>query len=175
MPPWSERWPPCLPEAHALDFGAGTAQLTRRLQRGGQFASLTGADLFARSADLDAGIRLIEGDLNNPLLPASFDTIVAAEVIEHLENPRASAASSSVSCGRAGWSCSTPNNVELAIGGGATLSRSTSSRSARRLYPAHITAVVQRISDLRRAPDRVRSSVRPASCGRQPHRPPVKP
>jgi 2-polyprenyl-3-methyl-5-hydroxy-6-metoxy-1,4-benzoquinol methylase len=74
-----------------LDFGAGTGHLTLQLQQSGRFHSVTGADLYPRGADLPREIAWIEGDLNHrlPSPPASFDTIVAAEVIEHLENPRA--------------------------------------------------------------------------------------
>jgi 2-polyprenyl-3-methyl-5-hydroxy-6-metoxy-1,4-benzoquinol methylase len=130
----------------ALDFGAGTAQLTRRLHSSGSFASLTGADLFARPGDLDARIRWIEGDLNNPLPvpPASFDTIVAAEVIEHLENPRAVCRELFRLLRPGGMVLlSTPNNeswrslVALLFRGHFVAFGETS-------YPAHITAVVRK-------------------------------
>jgi SAM-dependent methyltransferase len=74
-----------------LDFGAGTGQFTARLKNSAKYRSVTGADLFPRGATLPADIRWVQGDLNDPLpLPdAGFDVVVAAEVIEHLENPRA--------------------------------------------------------------------------------------
>jgi 2-polyprenyl-3-methyl-5-hydroxy-6-metoxy-1,4-benzoquinol methylase len=74
-----------------LDFGAGTGQFTERLHASSQYRSVTGADLFRRASTLPAGILWAQGDLNDPVpLPgASFDVVVAAEVIEHLENPRA--------------------------------------------------------------------------------------
>jgi 2-polyprenyl-3-methyl-5-hydroxy-6-metoxy-1,4-benzoquinol methylase len=75
----------------ALDFGSGTGQFTIRLRDGGRFRSVTGADLFPRAATLPRDIGWVQGDLNDrlPLADGSFDLIVAAEVIEHLENPRA--------------------------------------------------------------------------------------
>jgi len=72
-----------------LDFGAGTGSLTRRLLQSGRFQRVSAADLMDRPGDLNAS--WIHGDLNDPLaIPdATFDTIIAAEVVEHLENPRA--------------------------------------------------------------------------------------
>jgi 2-polyprenyl-3-methyl-5-hydroxy-6-metoxy-1,4-benzoquinol methylase len=74
-----------------LDFGAGTGQFTARLHASGRYRSVTGADLFPRGERLPADIRWAQGDLNDPVpLPGQgFDVVVAAEVIEHLENPRA--------------------------------------------------------------------------------------
>jgi 2-polyprenyl-3-methyl-5-hydroxy-6-metoxy-1,4-benzoquinol methylase len=73
----------------ALDFGAGTGSLTRQLAGSGMFGEVAAADLMPQPAGL--GVRWMEADLNNPLpvQAESFDTIIAAEVIEHLENPRA--------------------------------------------------------------------------------------
>jgi 2-polyprenyl-3-methyl-5-hydroxy-6-metoxy-1,4-benzoquinol methylase len=134
-----------------LDFGAGTGQLTRRLQRLHQFRSVTGADLYPRAADLAPGIAWIEGDLNDvlPCAPASFDLVVAAEVIEHLENPRAVCRELFRLLRPDGQVLlSTPNNeswrslVALLVRGHFVAFGETS-------YPAHITALTR--LDLARA------------------------
>jgi 2-polyprenyl-3-methyl-5-hydroxy-6-metoxy-1,4-benzoquinol methylase len=135
----------------ALDFGAGTGQLTRRLYRSGRFRSIVGADLYPRAADFDPGIGWIEGDLNDPLPrpPATFDLIVAAEVIEHLENPRA-VCRELFRLLRPGGKVllSTPNNeswraLVALVARGHFVAFGDSS------YPAHITALTR--LDLQRA------------------------
>lgn len=74
-----------------LDFGAGTGILTKRLYNQGRFTQLTAVDLMQRPLDLPEVIEWVSTDINEPLAfcDQSFDVIVAAEVIEHLENPRA--------------------------------------------------------------------------------------
>ena len=74
-----------------LDYGAGTGNLLGQIHECMQTGSLTGADILPRPEALPESIRWVAGDLNSPLLlpDASFDTIISAEVIEHLENPRA--------------------------------------------------------------------------------------
>ena len=139
----------CLAEEEAcgdaLDFGAGTGQLTRRLARSGRFRSVTGADLYGRAADLPQEIRWIEGDLNEPLPqpPSSFDTVIAAEVIEHLENPRAVCRELFRLLRPGGRAVlSTPNNeswralVALLVRGHFVAFGETA-------YPAHITALTR--------------------------------
>ena len=73
-----------------LDFGAGTGNLTKQLKSLNQFNSITAVDLFPCPVNLDSDIEWAIADLNEitnfPV--ASFDVIVSAEVIEHLENPR---------------------------------------------------------------------------------------
>jgi 2-polyprenyl-3-methyl-5-hydroxy-6-metoxy-1,4-benzoquinol methylase len=79
------------PGAELLEFGAGTGSLIKMLRAFGFHGRLTGADILPRPEFLDRDSSWIEGDLNEPLPLAagSFDAIISTEVIEHLENPRA--------------------------------------------------------------------------------------
>ena len=129
----------------ALDFGAGTGSLTRRLAAAGRYRSVMGADLYPRAADLPQAIGWIEGDLNGalPLPAARFDVIVAAEVIEHLENPRAVCRELyRLLRPRGQVLLSTPNNeswralVALLVRGHFVAFGDTA-------YPAHITALTR--------------------------------
>jgi 2-polyprenyl-3-methyl-5-hydroxy-6-metoxy-1,4-benzoquinol methylase len=124
-----------------LDFGAGRGTLLQRLKG---YASRTGADLYERPPDLPPEIQWHTQDLNDPLyIPAeSFDTIISSEVIEHLENPRATAREwFRLLRGDGLLVCSTPNNESL---------RAILSLIMRRhfidftgpSYPAHITPLM---------------------------------
>jgi 2-polyprenyl-3-methyl-5-hydroxy-6-metoxy-1,4-benzoquinol methylase len=94
-------WRQIAPRANGdvLDFGAGTGSLAARLAGEASVRSVTAADLAAHATisppDSTAAnkIHWLTADLSAPLpLPAaSFDLIVAIEIIEHLENPRATA------------------------------------------------------------------------------------
>jgi 2-polyprenyl-3-methyl-5-hydroxy-6-metoxy-1,4-benzoquinol methylase len=73
-----------------LDYGAGVGQLTRRLLATPRFDHVSAADIMGVPSDLSGKVEWIEQDLNAPL-PGhddTFDVVVSAEVIEHLENPR---------------------------------------------------------------------------------------
>jgi 2-polyprenyl-3-methyl-5-hydroxy-6-metoxy-1,4-benzoquinol methylase len=78
-------------KGNLLDFGAGKGVLAQTISRLDRFDSITAADLMAPPPDLPKQVNWITTDLNEPLnVPEGlFDVIVAAEVIEHLENPRA--------------------------------------------------------------------------------------
>jgi 2-polyprenyl-3-methyl-5-hydroxy-6-metoxy-1,4-benzoquinol methylase len=127
-----------------LDFGAGKGILTERIWRLNRFDSIMAADLVV-PPQRPTKIKWITADLNEPLgLPAGlFDVIVAAEVIEHLENPRA-LAREWFRLLRPGGKLilSTPNNeswrsiLSLLFRGQYALFQSAS-------YPAHITPLLR--------------------------------
>ena len=129
-----------------LDFGAGTGDLTARLTASGLMLRLTAIDLLPPPSVKGQGVTWLEADLNGPVpLPAeSFDAIVSAEVIEHLENPRAVFREfNRLLRPRGHLLLTTPNQENL---------RSLASLALRghfvdfldSSYPAHITALVRR-------------------------------
>jgi ubiquinone/menaquinone biosynthesis C-methylase UbiE len=74
-----------------LEFGAGTGTLAKQLSASHAGGTITCADIRSRPASLPANVLWLQTDLNNPIpVPDnSFDIIISTEVIEHLENPRA--------------------------------------------------------------------------------------
>jgi 2-polyprenyl-3-methyl-5-hydroxy-6-metoxy-1,4-benzoquinol methylase len=127
-----------------LDFGGGTGSLTRQLIASERFTAVAATDLMARPADINA--EWIAADLNDPLpiSAASFDTVIAAEVIEHLENPRAMAREIFRVLKPGGLAViSTPNNESFR----SLLSLWLRGHHISFLdgsYPAHITALLRR-------------------------------
>jgi 2-polyprenyl-3-methyl-5-hydroxy-6-metoxy-1,4-benzoquinol methylase len=132
-----------------LDFGAGTGNLTQRLQKLAHFSSITAIDIIEHSPNADDSLKWIKADLNEPTnLPSqTFDVIVSAEVIEHLENPRAVAREWFRLLRPGGILIfSTPNNeswralLALLLQGHFVLFGDSS-------YPAHITALLRKDLD----------------------------
>jgi 2-polyprenyl-3-methyl-5-hydroxy-6-metoxy-1,4-benzoquinol methylase len=74
-----------------LEFGAGTGTLAKQLSASQPGGTITCADIRPRPASLPANVAWLQTDLNNaiPVPDCSFDIIISTEVIEHLENPRA--------------------------------------------------------------------------------------
>jgi 2-polyprenyl-3-methyl-5-hydroxy-6-metoxy-1,4-benzoquinol methylase len=131
---------------HVLDFGAGKGQLAMQLASLDRFETVTAVDLVVPPPDETRAIQWIEADLNFPLetKAAMFDVIVAAEVIEHLENPRA-LAREWLRLLRPGGTLvmSTPNNESwrslLAL-----VFQGHYAFFGRESYPAHITALLRK-------------------------------
>jgi 2-polyprenyl-3-methyl-5-hydroxy-6-metoxy-1,4-benzoquinol methylase len=128
-----------------LDYGAGVENLTRRLWELRRFEQITAADILPRPGELSSAISWQCLDLNrSEVLPAAnFDTVIAAEVIEHLENPREVAREWYRMLKPGGTLLlSTPNNESLRslI---ALLIRGHYVAFDERCYPAHITALLR--------------------------------
>ena len=129
-----------------LDFGAGKGKLLELLFEMKRFTTLTGIDLYNRPKAIPESIDWHTQDLNNiTSYPSqSFDIVVSAEVIEHLENPRAAAREWYRILAPNGLLIfSTPNNesirsiLSLIMKGHYVFFLDSS-------YPAHITPVLQK-------------------------------
>jgi 2-polyprenyl-3-methyl-5-hydroxy-6-metoxy-1,4-benzoquinol methylase len=128
-----------------LDYGAGVGNFTSRLIAMPVFNEVFAADLFAPPCDVKVS-GWLQQDLNEsiPGYDGYFDTIVASEVIEHLENPRFSARELFRLCKPGGSVIlTTPNNesirslMALAIRGHFV-------HFDKGWYPGHITALVRK-------------------------------
>lgn len=130
----------------ALDWGAGKGNLTRLLRDIGAFHKIDAVDVLTKPKDFSRAVNWHQVDLNarTHYRPHTFDVVVAAEVIEHLENPRA-VAREWYRLLRPGGTLlfSTPNNASLRsfvalIFRGHFVAFGDSS------YPAHITALLEK-------------------------------
>jgi 2-polyprenyl-3-methyl-5-hydroxy-6-metoxy-1,4-benzoquinol methylase len=78
------------PRGNLLDYGSGVGDLLLEIAGRLSYPSLAGVDIMDRPAELPADIGWFSQDLNIEFdLEREFDVVVSTEVIEHLENPRA--------------------------------------------------------------------------------------
>lgn len=129
-----------------LDYGAGVGHLTRRLLELHRFESVTGADLMGCADELVGRIRWIQHDLSHslPSRDGEFDLVVAAEIIEHLENPRFTVREIFRLLKGGGWAIlTTPNNESLRALL-ALMLRGHFVAFGDTCYPAHITALLRK-------------------------------
>jgi len=139
---------------NALDFGAGAGHFTQRLVSMKYFDRVAAADILARPPSLPAEVIWEFADLNVglPDIPSrAFDLVVAAEVIEHLENPRAVARELYRILKSGGTLILTTPNNESWRALGALALRGHFVHFGDSSYPAHITALLRK--DLTRVLD----------------------
>jgi 2-polyprenyl-3-methyl-5-hydroxy-6-metoxy-1,4-benzoquinol methylase len=133
-------------QGNVLDYGAGVGNLSRRLLYLQRFGHVSAADILPASPDLVGKVKWIQQDLNSTLENHDefFDVVIAAEVIEHLENPRAMVRDLYRILRPGGTAIiTTPNNeswraiLALLIRGHFVFFGDTS-------YPAHIVALLRK-------------------------------
>ena len=135
-----------------LDFGAGSGTVASLLAAMPAVSTVTAADLASYDGGVtEPKVRWVQADLNEPLpLPArSFDLVVGAEIIEHLENPRAVAREWRRLLRPGGTVVMSTPNVECIRSLLALVVRGHFLSFTEPWYPAHITALtaadVQRV------------------------------
>jgi 2-polyprenyl-3-methyl-5-hydroxy-6-metoxy-1,4-benzoquinol methylase len=128
-----------------LDYGAGTGTLTKWLVSEGGFSEVHAADITPQPPSVSGISKWIEIDLNQeiPSNDEVYDLVVAAEVIEHLENPRFVCREIFRLLRPGGLAIiTTPNNEHvrslLSLIGRGHFAAFTGSN-----YPAHITALLR--------------------------------
>jgi 2-polyprenyl-3-methyl-5-hydroxy-6-metoxy-1,4-benzoquinol methylase len=131
-----------------LDVGCGRGDLWPAV--GHRFDRYVGADVMRFDGFPAAGdftrVDLDSGRVDRP--DGSADVVVAAETIEHVENPRALMRELARLCRPGGWVVvTTPNNLSL-LSKLTLVAKNQFNAFQDGSYPAHITAVVEQ--DLRR-------------------------
>lgn len=130
------------PKGRLLDYGSGVGDLLLKLRQQTDYDEIAGVDILPRPDALPESIRWFRQDLNTDFtLETAFDVVVSTEVIEHLENPRATFRNIHGLLKPGGIAViTTPNQnslrsiAALAVGGHFAAFLGSS-------YPAHITAL----------------------------------
>jgi 2-polyprenyl-3-methyl-5-hydroxy-6-metoxy-1,4-benzoquinol methylase len=128
-----------------LDYGAGVGDLTRRLVALDRFDSVSGADIMPKPLGLER-VQWIEQDLNESMHGSdrAFDVVIAAEVIEHLENPRFTVREIQRLLRPGGTAIVTTPNNESLRSLVALIVRGHYAGFGDLSYPAHITALLRK-------------------------------
>ena len=132
------------PNGKLLDYGAGTGDLLKQLHSEFNYDEISGVDIQERPENLSEEIKWFQQDLNDEfVMEEKFDVVVSTDVIEHLENPRATFRNIFGLLKPGGVAViTTPNQnsirsiVALAVGGHFVAFLGAS-------YPAHITALTK--------------------------------
>jgi len=129
-----------------LDYGAGVGHLTRRLLALNRFDAVAAADIMPAPADLASAVEWIEQDLNEPVPEHgnAFDVVVAAEIVEHLENPRFMIREVFRILRPGGVALITTPNNESWRSLAALLIRGNYAAFGELSYPAHITPLLRK-------------------------------
>jgi 2-polyprenyl-3-methyl-5-hydroxy-6-metoxy-1,4-benzoquinol methylase len=131
-----------------VDVGCGTGQLKNYL--GWRFDRYAGVDVV-RHDGLPDEVEFYQIDLNagrSPLPDGAGDVVVALEMIEHLENPRAFARELTRIATPGGWLViTTPNQLSL-LSKLTLIVKDEFNAFQNGSYPAHLTALLE--TDLRR-------------------------
>ena len=132
-----------------LDFGAGRGELIGKLVNLGRFTTVSGADILERPTGLPETVNWYCQDLNEEIsTEGPFDAVICSEVIEHLENPRATFRALYKLLRPGGTLILTMPNQESIRSYGALLFGGHFVEFLDTRYPAHITALLR--ADLNR-------------------------